>query len=979
MEEEGLVWSEIIEEGGIINIISVYNREGWNRKEEILDSWIEKLDREHVFIGGDFNIRIGELGGGEEEEGVWERKSKDRVIGNGGRNLVEWILNKGWYLLNGSTKGDWEGEYTFTGARGSSVIDYMIACEEIHDRMREFRVDARVDSDHMPLVALLDERDWELGENQEDHEEGRKEVRNEESRWKICWDKKAIENYKKKTEGDIWEDTYQVLSIEEKWNKLKEIIHEAMIRKEIKIKNRKIGFKDWWDRNCTRKKREVKRMYMSWRKGKVGRRRYMEERNSMKALFEQKRKEKRIKEEEDLKNLRHGTDIWKYINRKRKKKVWKENKIGGVEWMKYFKELLGSTEEMAEDKEEENIIGTVEERPVTGSSLGMEEIAEAVGRLKKNKAVSIDGISLEAWLYGGSTVRKGLVEVLNKVWKEGILPKDWRTSIIVPLHKRGDENKVGNYRGISLLCSAYKIYAEIIRGRLEESVERKGLLPESKAGFRRGRSTMDNIFVLDHLTQRVDKNGKKGKVYALFADLKAAFDNVERGQLWRILRKMGIEEKLIGKLESVYAITKVAIKSKEGLTKEFYITKGVRQGCVLSPMLFNLYIAEIRKVLEERNIGGIQLRDVRVWSLEYADDIVFLAKNREAMLDIMDTVRKFFRERKMILCTDKTKMVVFNRKGREKVEKWKWGIKGKEIEEVKTFKYLGFVFNRSGKLAEHIKELCRKGRIAANRTWGLGERICRNDFIRRGILFRYLVRSVMSYGVEIWGWEEKKNLEKIMMDYARWVFKLKFCTPRYLISRELGMSKLRIGWGIRALKFEDKVREADDVRWIKKCWLEKESNDWNDRYGKEREKYFNRNGWSVVAVEALRREGRNLVKEMRNRDTDVQRQLEESKILESRYNKKYRELNKDLEGPSYLRMDNIDKEDLGDSIRALLNLRCGNLELSNRYWLEEEKCMCIFCNEGKDSMKHYVEECTMTKEWFCYVRTIVRTSGWVNQ
>ncbi|XP_024894202.1 uncharacterized protein LOC112468991 [Temnothorax curvispinosus] len=116
---------------------------------------------------------------------------------------------------------------------------------------------------------------------------------------------------------------------------------------------------------------------------------------------------------------------------------------------------------------------------------------------------------------------------LNQVWSEGCIPKDWRTSIIVLLYKRGEVNKVGNYRGISFLCSAYKIYAKIIR-RLEKIVVQKGLLPESQAGFRKGRSTMDNIFVLDHLTHREDKVGKKDKVYAFFVDLKAAFDNVER-------------------------------------------------------------------------------------------------------------------------------------------------------------------------------------------------------------------------------------------------------------------------------------------------------------------------------------------------------------------------------------------------------------------------------------------------------------------
>jgi len=81
---------------------------------------------------------------------------------------------------------------------------------------------------------------------------------------------------------------------------------------------------------------------------------------------------------------------------------------------------------------------------------------------------------------------------------------------------------------------------------------------------------------------------------------------------------------------------------------------------------------------------------------------------------------------------------------------------------------------------------------------GLGERMCRNDLIRRWNLFKYLVQSVISYGVELWGWVEREEVEKIMMDYVRWIFRLDYCTPRYVITREIGMDKLRIGWGIRA-------------------------------------------------------------------------------------------------------------------------------------------------------------------------------------
>lgn len=79
----------------------------------------------------------------------------------------------------------------------------------------------------------------------------------------------------------------------------------------------------------------------------------------------------------------------------------------------------------------------------------------------------------------------------------------------------------------------------------------------------------------------------------------------------------------------------------------------------------------------------------------------------------------------------------------------------------------------------------------------------------------------MEYGVEIWSWKEKEMLEKLMMDYVRWIFKLDFWTPRYIITRELGMVKLKVGWGIRTIRFKDRIRNKEEGSLLRKYWKEK--------------------------------------------------------------------------------------------------------------------------------------------------------------
>lgn len=108
---------------------------------------------------------------------------------------------------------------------------------------------------------------------------------------------------------------------------------------------------------------------------------------------------------------------------------------------------------------------------------------------------------------------------------------------------------------------------------------------------------------------------------------------------------------------------------------------------------------------------------------------------------------------------DKTKVLVFNKNAKERKETQRWC--KEKIEEVNEFKYLGFTFNKKGNYEDHIKELGKKGRKAVRKVWGLAEKMCRDDFKRRWILFKYLVQSVMAYGVEIWEWEEKVYQKKL--------------------------------------------------------------------------------------------------------------------------------------------------------------------------------------------------------------------------
>jgi len=136
---------------------------------------------------------------------------------------------------------------------------------------------------------------------------------------KYIWSQEARERYREKTEELLRSEgtaSKEGWTVEEKWERLKRIVREAMIKKRIKIKKKELGDKDWWNRRCTKGKREVRKMYWRWRKGKIGRNSYLEERRKFKNLLEEVQKLKRAREEEKLRNMKRETEVWNFINKK---------------------------------------------------------------------------------------------------------------------------------------------------------------------------------------------------------------------------------------------------------------------------------------------------------------------------------------------------------------------------------------------------------------------------------------------------------------------------------------------------------------------------------------------------------------------------------------------------------------------------------------------------------------------------------------
>ena len=167
-------------------------------------------------------------------------------------------------------------------------------------------------------------------------------------------------------------------------------------------------------------------------------------------------------------------------------------------------------------------------------------------------------------------------------------------SVFIPIPRQGNVKECSNYRTIALISHAIKVMLKILQAKLQQYVHHE--LPDVQAGFRKGRGTRDQISNIPWIMEKAREFQKN--IYLCFIDYAKAFDCVGHNKLWKILREMGIPDRLTYLLRNLYVGQEAAVKTGHGTTDLFQIGKGVHEGCILSPCLFNLYAEYIMK-----NIG----------------------------------------------------------------------------------------------------------------------------------------------------------------------------------------------------------------------------------------------------------------------------------------------------------------------------------------------------------------------------------------
>ena len=378
-----------------------------------------------------------------------------------------------------------------------------------------------------------------------------------------------------------------------------------------------------------------------------------------------------------------------------------------------------------------------------------------------------------------------------------------------PMFKSGDKQNPSNYRGISLIDSLCKVFTSILTSRLQKWCEDNNIISECQAGFRSHYSTIDHIFSLSALVQKYSHK-KKGRFYCVFIDFAKAFDTINHQVLFNSLRNIGITGKFYHVIVSMYSKLAACVRTPTGLTSTFKCNQGTRQGCILSPQLFIVFINTLITIFESCGGKGVNITfDMdNLYALMFADDVSGMADTALHLQKRLDALEQFCTQTGMKVNLDKTKIMVFRHSGPLRHYE-KWFFEGKQLEVVSFYRYLGIVFTPRLSWTKAQDCLLSQGNKALMSIYSFQKKF--GDMSSKDLfkLFDACIMPILCYGSEVWGVSYCKNIENFQAKVCRWFLKVGRNVSSCMALGECGRLPLQFNYTSRAVKYWCKLIRLD--------------------------------------------------------------------------------------------------------------------------------------------------------------------------
>ena len=337
--------------------------------------------------------------------------------------------------------------------------------------------------------------------------------------------------------------------------------------------------------------------------------------------------------------------------------------------------------------------------------------------------------------------------------------------IFIAIPKKPGASECELHRTISLMSVVTKISLKVLLMRMRSRLRPE--INQVQCGFTEDTGTRNAIFILRNLCERSIEVNKD--LYLCFIDYTKAFDKVRHETLLDMLQELEIDGKDIRVIRNLYWNQEAAVRHDGEYSEFCKIKRGVRQGCVLSPDLFNLYSENIIRSIEE--VKGIVVGGYNLNNLRYADDIVLIADSREKLQEMLDKIVQHSEERGLSINLQKTECMVVSK--RESAPACELEIGNKPVKQVEFFIYFGTQIHQDGRCIQEIERRIAMAKNAYEQMSELLKSRSTSLTTKQRLLNTYIY-PILIYASECWTITEvaRKKIEAAEMRFYRLILRI---------------------------------------------------------------------------------------------------------------------------------------------------------------------------------------------------------------
>ena len=822
-------------------------------------------DKGEILICGDFNARIGSLNDMSDvtQTRLPQRQIIDYTTNSHGKQLIDFLRDCNMVTLNGRFSSD-KDNFTVISSVGKSVVDYAIVQADHFRNYSNFQVKTVLDileyysipSDspmpdhslvcwectypelmpnkaspqrlnsakllpHVPIyrrdvnkplfnsnhpVQVLEELITELDSltiSSDTNNEGNDLIENYSAFYSLI--KNEYHNHSTKTHHRSSKKPWWSSDLDSARKNLRLIQKEWTVEQNTEKKHK------LWQKF----KKEQRRFNLSTRKAK---RQFIKEKQIYFLLTKASNTKKFWKEYHSIginTDKCNTTDLPSFII-KEDDTLTSSSEETMMTWRKHFESLLNPHDtEFSNLGSQSSNSYTPFDDEVLNRPIDLEEVYQAIAQLEENKAPGPDYICPS--IIKDDKVTQYLHRLFQKCFETGIVPPAWLNSTIQPIYKgKGDKNDPNNYRGITLQSCIAKAFAKIINNRLSNYLESNSLLHDEQNGFRKGRCCQDHISSLYFIIE--NRKLSKQDTYACFVDFRKAFDSVPRELLWNKLLHIGINNNIHASIKALYTNTRSSIKIDNNLSSPIIIKRGVKQGCPLSPTLFNIFINDLIGYLNEK-AEGISFGSCQLNALMYADDLVLVADKPDSLNNLLQALNQWCTDNGMCINPDKTKIIHF-RHPKKQISNFLFTCREYRIYYTDIYRYLGVEFTEHLSWAQQIESTSISASRAANyliaKTRSSGALV----FEVYTHLYNTLVLPIIGYSSFLWGYKGYSDIMKIQNNLMRSFLGVGRNAPIVALLGDLGWLPITTITKISCIGFWFRLSKMAEGRLNKQIFIE---------------------------------------------------------------------------------------------------------------------------------------------------------------